>query len=89
MGKIVIYGHTHCPNCATTKEFLMKKNVQFDYQNTSESLAAFKAFVNLRESRPEFSQAKEQGSIGFPCIVVNDGEKIIVGHNEEALAQLS
>ena len=66
----------------------MKKNIKFVYQDVCESMVALKAFINLRDSRPEFDLMKEKGAVGFPCIVVNDGEKIIVGYNEEALGEL-
>ena len=66
----------------------MRKNIKFVYQDTSESIAALKVFVNLRESRPEFNQVKESGGVGFPCIVVNEGEKVIIGNNEEAWDKL-
>ena len=40
-------------------------------------------FVNFRESRPEFDLVKKNGGIGFPCFVINDGEKIFIGYNED------
>ncbi|MCL2007118.1 MAG: hypothetical protein FWG77_03445 [Treponema sp.] len=66
----------------------MKKNVQFAYQDMSENLLALKNFVNFREGRSEFDPSREKGAIGIPCIVVNDGEKVIIGFNEEALSEL-
>jgi glutaredoxin-related protein len=35
-------------------------------------------FLKFRDNRSEFDPVKEKGSIGLPCIVVNDGEKIIL-----------
>lgn len=66
----------------------MRKNAKFVYQDTSESITALKAFLKFRETRSEFSEIKERGGIGFPCIVINNGDKIIVGHNEDALQDL-
>ena len=51
-------------------------------------MAALKAFLKLRDSQPEFNPVKERGSVGFPCIVVNEGEKVIIGNNEEAWDKL-
>jgi glutaredoxin-related protein len=65
----------------------LKKNVKFVYQDISESMLALKNFLKLRESRPEFIPIKERGAIGLPCIVVNDGEKIIFEYDEEALTK--
>ena len=88
MDKIVIYGHKHWPSCEPAKEFLLKKNVKFAYQDMSESILALKTFLKIRESRPEFDQVKERGLVGIPCTVVNDGEKIIIDYDEEALDKL-
>jgi glutaredoxin-related protein len=88
MKKIVIYGHKNCPDCKKAVEYLAKKNVKFAYQDTSESLKALKDFANYRESRPEFAETKKNGGIGFPCIVVNGGEEILLGCDEKTLDKL-
>lgn len=41
-----------------------------------------KRFLKYRDNYPEFNQIKESGSIGLPCIVVNDGEEIIFDFNK-------
>lgn len=41
-----------------------------------------KKFLRYRDEYAEFDQIKEKGSIGLPCIVVNDGEKIIFDYRE-------
>ena len=41
-----------------------------------------KRFLKYRDTRPEFNTIKEAGKIGIPCIVINDGEKIIFDYNE-------
>lgn len=36
-----------------------------------------KKFLKCRDTRPEFDKIKEAGMVGLPCIVINNGEKII------------
>lgn len=38
-----------------------------------------KKFLKYRDTRPEFDEIKEAGRVGLPCIVIDDGEKIIFG----------
>ncbi len=40
-----------------------------------------KRFLKYRDNTPEFIEVKEGGRVGLPCIVVNDGEKIIFDLN--------
>ena len=39
----------------------------------SEDLRHLKAFLALRDSRPEFISVKAEGKIGIPCILQEDG----------------
>lgn len=41
-----------------------------------------KKFLKLRDTRKEFDEIKRLGKIGIPCIVINDGEKIIFDYKE-------
>ena len=60
------------------KEVLSQHNINFIEMDITENLLFMKMFLKFRDSRSEFDQVKEKGSIGLPCIVVNDGEKIIL-----------
>ena len=66
----------------------MRNDVKFAYMDITENMAALKSFVNFREKRAEFNKVKELGGLGVPCIVVNNGEKIILDSSEEALRSL-
>ncbi|MFS8541440.1 MAG: hypothetical protein LOD89_05050 [Tissierellales bacterium] len=41
-----------------------------------------KKFLKLRDTRKEFDEIKRLGRVGIPCIVINDGEKIIFDYKE-------
>lgn len=60
------------------KEFLSKNNVDYEYVEIMDSLANLKSFFKYRDNRPEFDEVKKEGRVGIPCIVVNDGEKVIL-----------
>jgi glutaredoxin-related protein len=60
------------------KEFLSKNNVDYEYVEIMDSLANLKLFFKYRDNRPEFDEVKKEGRVGIPCIVVNDGEKVIL-----------
>jgi glutaredoxin-related protein len=60
------------------KEFLSKNEIKFDYIDISDSMPSLKAFLKYRDHRSEFVQVKEEGRVGIPCIVINDGEKIFL-----------
>lgn len=36
-----------------------------------------KRFLKYRDNRPEFDEVKKAGRVGLPCIVINDGERIV------------
>lgn len=38
-----------------------------------------RSFLHYRDNHPAFDEIKEKGRVGLPCIVINDGEKIIFG----------
>ncbi len=47
------------------------------YLDISESMMNLKRFLKYRDYSQEFDEIKKNGSIGLPCVVVNDGEQII------------
>lgn len=61
---------------------LSKNSIDFVEMDITENLFFMKMFLKFRDSRPEFDPVKEKGSIGLPCIVVNDGEKIILNFDD-------
>lgn len=81
ISKKVLFGSPMCPSCVVMKKELEEKNVKFLYLDINENLANLKKFLSFRE-REEFENAKKNGYIGIPALVINDGEKIIFDINE-------
>ena len=56
----------------------MQNEVRFAYIDITENMAALKAFIKYRENHKEFDSVKQRNGLGVPCVVINDGERIIV-----------
>lgn len=41
-----------------------------------------KRFLKYRDNYEEFKEIKESGKVGLPCIVVDDGEKILFDYKD-------
>jgi glutaredoxin-related protein len=87
MDKIIIYGHKHCSSCGPAKEFMVQRGIKHAYLDLSENLLALKMFIKLRESRPEFDDIRKLDLIGIPCVVINDGEKILFDVDEHTMGE--
>lgn len=59
------------------KEYLSSNGIKFAYIDITEGLYNLKAYLKLRDTRPEFDSIKSMGIIGIPFIMINDGEKLI------------
>ena len=68
-----IYGSMLCPDCVKCREDLDKAGVEYEYLDFSDSLMNLKAFLALRDTDPAFAQVREEGRIGIPCILEEDG----------------
>ena len=81
VSKKVVFGSSMCPDCIVMKKAPDEREVKYLYLDITENLANLKKFLKFRED-PAFDFAKENGSIGIPAMVVNDGEKIIFSIEE-------
>ena len=68
-----IYGTMQCPDCVQLRKQLDEKKVSYDYRDISENLLYLKEFLAIRDREPVFATVKEQGRIGVPCILHEDG----------------
>lgn len=73
MPMLKIYGSMLCPDCVECRADLDKAGVPYEYLDFSENLINLKEFLALRDREPIFTAVKEQGSIGIPCIVDEQG----------------
>ena len=68
-----IYGSMMCPDCVRCREELDRSGVAYEYLDFADSLANLKVFLALRDGNACFDQVREDGKIGIPCIVREDG----------------
>ncbi|HOA20176.1 MAG TPA: hypothetical protein PL127_02780 [Sedimentibacter sp.] len=40
-----------------------------------------KRFLKYRDNAPEFKEIKDEGRVGLPCIVIENGEEILFDYN--------
>lgn len=70
---IKIYGSMLCKDCVQCREDLDRAGVVYEYYDFADSLLYLKEFLSIRDSFALFVSVKENGSIGIPCIVKEDG----------------
>lgn len=68
-----IYGSMLCPDCVRCKEDLDRAGVAYEYLDFADSLLHLKEFLLLRDSMDIFCHVKQDGKIGIPCILREDG----------------
>ena len=68
-----IYGSMLCPDCVQCRADLDNAGVEYEYLDFSDSLKSLKEFLAIRDSSELFTEAREKGSIGIPCIVEENG----------------
>lgn len=62
-----------CGDCVQCREALDKANVPYEYLDFSDDLRNLKTFLGMRDTCDLFKQVREEGRIGIPCIVKEDG----------------
>ena len=63
-----------CPDCIAFKHNLDKNNIECENIDITQSLKALKEFLRLRDKDEAFDDAKENGYIGIPAIITDDGK---------------
>ncbi|AGC68455.1 hypothetical protein Cst_c14660 [Thermoclostridium stercorarium subsp. stercorarium DSM 8532] len=69
---IKIYGMDTCPDCAYIKEQI-ENNPNFEYMDIGSHVRVLKEFLKIRDNSEIFLHVKENGQIGIPCFVLEDG----------------
>lgn len=77
--QITVFGSQYCPGCVTLKKQLEDEGIKFTYADISENLSNLKAFLDYRDKNPMFEKVREEGKVGIPFIVINRGERLILG----------
>ena len=70
---IKIYGSMLCPDCVQCRKDLDEAGVEYEYQDFSENLKNLKEFLTIRDGNSLFDSIRQDGRIGIPCILREDG----------------
>ncbi|MDF2544580.1 MAG: hypothetical protein K0S47_4298 [Herbinix sp.] len=74
--KVIMYGTEICPDCVEAKEQLMKSpEIELDYRNITETITTLKEFLSYRDHDELFISVKEEGRVGIPFFLLEDGRK--------------
>lgn len=68
-----IYGSMLCPDCVNCCKDLDQAGIRYEFLDFADHLKNLKEFLALRDKEAIFNSAREQGSIGIPCIVNEEG----------------
>ena len=70
---LTIYGSPLCPDCRECKANLDAHGTAYESIDINKIMRNLKAFLKLRDSLPVFDACKENGSVGIPALVLEDG----------------
>ena len=70
---IKIYGMPSCPDCEYVHHQIENRSDEFESIDIGEHVKNLKKFMHLRDNNPVFDEAKENGWLGIPCLVKEDG----------------
>ncbi|WP_044916645.1 glutaredoxin domain-containing protein [Butyrivibrio sp. WCE2006] len=69
-----VYGSGMCPDCIKCKYNLDKNNIDYENIDITQNLKGLKEFLKFRDKEEVFNDAKENGYIGIPALITEDGE---------------
>lgn len=72
-----IYGSMLCPDCVDCCRELKEAGVEFEFCDFADSLLNLKDFLKLRDEQEVFTELRQAGKIGIPCIVREDGSIVL------------
>ncbi|WP_424405355.1 hypothetical protein [Pasteurella sp. PK-2025] len=77
MNKPILFFANLCPDTTPFVAELKRLNVGYEGVEIMSSMANFKRFLKLRDRHPAFEQAKVNGYIGIPALLLEDDRVIL------------
>lgn len=69
-----VYGTKICPDCIACEASFKKYGIDYQFINIFDSMPNFKDFLKLRDTNSVFDEARNQGNVGIPACVKDDGK---------------
>ena len=71
---LIIYGTMLCKDCVACWKAFDQAGVSYEYRDFAADIGYLKEFLAIRDREPLFVQVRENGGIGVPCILTEEGE---------------
>lgn len=71
--KVTVIGSHLCPDTLYALNCLCAANAEIDFKDISSALADLKVYLALRQDNPVYADIRENGGIGIPCFILEDG----------------
>ncbi|MCI9560349.1 glutaredoxin [Clostridiaceae bacterium] len=75
--KVTVVGSHLCPDTLYALNKLVEAKADIEFKNISASLPDLKIYLKLRDSEAMYEKIKENGGIGIPCFLLEDGTKTL------------
>lgn len=72
-----MYGAPICSTCRETLPLLEQKGIPCEYIDITANIKNLREFLAIRDSHKEFDAIREQGRVGIPFFVMDDGTLIM------------
>lgn len=69
---IKVYGTRLCKDCVALEQLYHSHNIPYEFHDFADDLQNLKDFLRLRDTSPLFTEARREGYIGIPCILLED-----------------
>ncbi|MBG9982566.1 hypothetical protein HZY86_05505 [Aerococcaceae bacterium DSM 111020] len=83
--KPILFYSDKCPDTPTFVEALQKYNIDFQKINITDSMKNLKQFLVLRDQDAAFEGVKQDGNVGVPALLTEEGKIIL---SVDALGEL-
>nr|WP_326184578.1 glutaredoxin [uncultured Oscillibacter sp.] len=71
--KVTVIGSHLCPDTLYALNRLSEARAEIEFKNLSASLPDLKAYLAQRDNNPLYAAIRDNGGIGIPCFVLEDG----------------
>jgi len=71
--KVTVIGSHLCPDTLYALNRLSEAKAEIEFKDLSASLPDLKTYLSLRQESPAYADIRENGGIGIPCFVLEDG----------------
>lgn len=68
-----VYGTEMCPDCVDCTYNLDANKIEYEFIDITKRINALKEFIRLRDRSEAFDFVKDNGGIGIPALVTDEG----------------